>query len=64
MLVLTRRINESILLGEKGELVLKVLSINGHQVRLGIEAPRNLPVHREEVFLKIHGKNNNAQEQC
>lgn len=64
MLVLTRRTNESILLGEAGDLIVKVLGVNGNQVRIGIEAPKSLPVHREEIFLKVYGKNNNTQERC
>ncbi len=51
MLVLTRRINESIIIGNN--ITITVLSIQGNQVRIGIEAPRNIDVHREEIFEKI-----------
>ena len=52
MLVLSRKKNERIVIGD--EIVLTVLSIKGDKVRLGIEAPRDLPVHREEVYRLIH----------
>lgn len=48
MLVLTRRVNQSIMIG--GDVVVTVLEVRGDQVRLGIEAPRTIDVHREEVF--------------
>jgi len=55
MLVLTRSVNERLLIGENGEIVVKVLSVRGNQVRLGIEAPKSVPVHREEIYERIHG---------
>ncbi len=48
MLVLTRRVNQSIMIG--GDVVVTVLEVRGDQVRLGIDAPRTIDVHREEVF--------------
>ena len=48
MLVLTRRTNQSIMIGR--DVVVTVLEVRGEQVRLGIEAPREVDVHREEVF--------------
>lgn len=51
MLVLTRRIGESLMIGD--DMTLTVLEIRGTQVRLGIKAPRNIPVHREEVYERI-----------
>ncbi len=53
MLVLTRRMNEKIFIGDKGTIEVSVLGISGNQVRLGITAPRGIPVHREEIFRKI-----------
>ena len=47
MLVLTRRSNESIMIGD--DIVMTVLEIRGDQVRIGITAPRDVEVHREEV---------------
>jgi len=48
MLVLTRRIQETMMIGD--DVSVTVLSIKGQQVRLGIEAPRDVEVHREEIF--------------
>lgn len=51
MLVLTRRTNESIMIGD--DVVVTVLEIRGDQVRIGITAPREVQVHREEIFRAI-----------
>ena len=60
-LVLSRRANESIMLGTKEtHIQIKVVDINGGVVRLGIKAPKEMPVHREEIFVKI--KNPNKQK--
>jgi len=53
MLVLSRRINERIVLGPN--ITVMVVSISGDKVRLGIVAPKEIEVHREEVWLSIHG---------
>jgi len=53
MLILTRRINESLILGEFGEITIKVLSVRGGETKLGITAPRDVPVNREEIFNRI-----------
>jgi carbon storage regulator len=53
MLILTRQISESIVIGENVKVT--VLSIKGNQVRLGIDAPRTIPVHREEIYQRIQG---------
>lgn len=50
MLVLTRRVNEKILIGDN--IVVTVLEVRGDQVRLGIDAPRDVKVFREEVVLR------------
>ena len=50
MLVLTRRIGETIRIGPR---VVTILAVNGSQVRLGIDAPKDVAVHREEVFERI-----------
>ncbi len=55
MLVLTRAIGERLIIGN-GEITLHVLEIRGNQVRIGIEAPRHIPVHREEIFQRITEK--------
>jgi carbon storage regulator len=51
MLILTRKVGESIMIGE--DIVVKVLGVRGGQVKIGIEAPRELPVHRQEIFERI-----------
>ncbi|MES2822460.1 MAG: carbon storage regulator CsrA [Pseudomonadota bacterium] len=51
MLILTRRIGETIIIGD--DVNITVLGVNGNQVRLGINAPKDTPVHREEIYNKI-----------
>jgi carbon storage regulator len=53
MLVLTRRPMESIYIGDNKEIKITVINIKGRQVQLGIDAPKDVPVHREEVFQRI-----------
>ena len=55
MLVLTRKANQSIMIGDSIEV--SVLSVLGEKVRLGIQAPRDVPVFRKEVFLEIQAQN-------
>ena len=51
MLILTRKLNESIRIGD--HVTITVAGIQGHQVRIGINAPKEIAVHREEVFKRI-----------
>ncbi len=51
MLILTRKVGEVIMIGE--DIVVKVLGVRSGQVKIGIEAPRELPVHRHEIFERI-----------
>jgi carbon storage regulator len=51
MLILTRRPGETIHLGD--DITLTVIEVRGNQVRIGIKAPKNVPVHREEIWEKI-----------
>jgi carbon storage regulator len=51
MLVLTRKSNQSIMIGD--DIEISVLSIMGEKVRIGIQAPRDIPVFRKEVYLEI-----------
>lgn len=51
MLILTRKIGESIAIGD--DVTVRVLGVQGKQVRLGVTAPTQIPVHREEVYKKI-----------
>ncbi len=58
MLVLSRRENEGIVIGEG--IVVRVMAIEDGRVRLGIEAPREVPIHREEIFEAIKEENREA----
>lgn len=58
MLVLTRSAKQSIVIGT--DVVVTVLEVRGDQVRLGISAPRNVSVHREEVFAELESANRAA----
>ena len=51
MLILTRRVGESVVIGE--DVTVTVLGVKGNQVRIGINAPKNVSVHREEIFERI-----------
>ena len=51
MLILTRRVGESIMIGE--EVVVTVLGVKGNQVRIGVNAPKEVSVHREEIYERI-----------
>ncbi|MGB5426411.1 MAG: carbon storage regulator CsrA [Gammaproteobacteria bacterium] len=51
MLILTRRVNEKLMVGD--DVTVTVLSISGNQVRIGVAAPRHVPVHREEIYDKV-----------
>ncbi len=54
MLVLTRKSNQSIMIGD--DIEVSVLSIMGEKVRIGIQAPRDIPVFRKEVYLEIQSE--------
>ena len=54
MLILMRRVGEAIYVGD--EVRLTVLGVRGNQVRIGVHAPKHIPVHREEVYHRIKGE--------
>ena len=58
MLVLTRRTNQSIMIGD--EVEISILSVSGEKVRIGIEAPQEVPVFRKEVYLRIEAERGSA----
>ena len=51
MLILTRRVGETLMIGE--QVTVTVLGVKGNQVRIGINAPKDVAVHREEIFQRI-----------
>jgi len=51
MLILTRRVGEALKIGDNIDIT--ILSIKGNQVRIGINAPKDVPVHREEIYSRI-----------
>ena len=59
MLVLTRRTGESLMIGD--DIKLTIIGINGNQIRVGIEAPKSVSVHREEVYYRIQQENGNVE---
>ncbi len=60
MLILTRRVGETLMIGEA--VTVTVLGVKGNQVRVGITAPKDVAVHREEIFQRIHKDEHGATE--
>lgn len=60
MLVLTRKVNEAIQIGD--DIEIKVLSVSGEQIKIGIVAPKYVEIHRKEIYLSIQEENNEAAE--
>jgi carbon storage regulator len=54
MLILTRRVGETLMVGD--DITVTVLGVKGNQVRLGVNAPKDVAVHREEIYLRIQGE--------
>jgi carbon storage regulator CsrA len=51
MLILTRRVGETLMIGD--EVTVTVLGVKGNQIRLGINAPKSVAVHREEIYARV-----------
>lgn len=62
MLVLTRKTNQSIMIGD--DIEVSVLAVSRDKIRLGITAPRDVPVYRKEVYLSIKGKELASQNEA
>jgi carbon storage regulator len=60
MLILTRRVGESLMIGD--EVNVTVLGIKGNQVRIGVNAPKNVAVHREEIYQRIQQENQESTD--
>jgi carbon storage regulator len=58
MLILTRRVGESVMIGDEDTVTVTVLGVKGNQVRLGVNAPKTVAVHREEIFERIKAEQN------
>ena len=54
MLILSRRVGEKLIIGN--DVVVTVLEVKGNQVRIGINAPKDVPVHREEIYQRIQAE--------
>lgn len=59
MLILTRRVGETLMIGD--DISVTVLGVKGNQVRLGVNAPRAVSVHREEIYARIQGEQQGSE---
>ena len=60
MLILTRRVGESLMIGD--DVSVTVLGVKGNQVRIGVNAPKDVSVHREEIYMRIQSEKDDEQD--
>ena len=60
MLILTRRVGETLMVGD--DVTVTVLGVKGNQVRIGVNAPKDVSVHREEIYQRIKKEKSDAQQ--
>jgi carbon storage regulator len=58
MLILTRRVGETLMVGDN--VTVTVLGVKGNQVRIGVNAPKDVSVHREEIYMRIQAEKGNG----